>query len=146
MEYDIKRGWFKNIEGDLLEKMMADVFGNVEKEGDLLVSTYGVLDRIEVKVLDKDKLDIVTVNKEGCASDDEAILDSKRRLNEFAERATGFDAKARMKRAQKKAKEGKLRGPFPALTKLFRFLSYLIIGQGIGLNTTPLYTRLDWTN
>ena len=108
MEYDIKRGWFKNIEGDLLEKMMADVFGNVEKEGDLLVSTYGVLDRIEVKVLDKDKLDIVTVNKEGCASDDEAILDSKRRLNEFAEKATGFDAKARMKRAQKKAKEGKL--------------------------------------
>ncbi len=108
MEYDIKKGWFKNIEGDLLEKMMGDVFGNVKKEGDLLVSTYGVLDRIEVKVLAKDKLDIVTVNKEGCASDDEAILDSKRRLNEFAEKATGFDAKARMKRAQKKAKEGKL--------------------------------------
>lgn len=108
MEYDIKKGWFKNIEGDLLEKMMGDVFGNVKKEGDLLVSTYGVLDRIEVKVLAKDKLDIVTMNKEGCASDDEAILDSKRRLNEFAEKATGFDAKARMKRAQKKAKEGKL--------------------------------------
>lgn len=108
MEYDIKRGWFKNIEGDLLEKMMADVFGNVTKEGDVLVSSYGVLDRIEVKVLAKDKLDIATVNKEGCSADDEAILDSKRRLNEFAEKATGFDAKARMKRAQKKAKEGKL--------------------------------------
>ncbi|MDO5853497.1 MAG: DUF5611 family protein [Thermoplasmata archaeon] len=108
MEYDIKKGWFKNIEGDLLEKMMADVFGNVKAEGDLLVSSYGVLDRIEVKVLAKDKLDIATVNKEGCSSDDSAILDSKRRLNEFAEKATGFDAKARMKRAQKKAKEGKL--------------------------------------
>ena len=108
MEYDIKRGWFKNIEGDLLEKMMADVFGNVTKEGDVLVSSYGVLDRIEVKVLAKDKLDIATVNKEDCSADDEAILDSKRRLNEFAEKATGFDAKARMKRAQKKAKEGKL--------------------------------------
>ena len=45
MEYDIKKGWFKNIEGDLLEKMMEDVFGNVKQEGDLLVSTYGVLDR-----------------------------------------------------------------------------------------------------
>ena len=66
MEYDIKKGWFKNIEGDLLEKMMGDVFGNVKQEGDLLVSTYGVLDRIEVKVLAKDKLDIVTVNKDGC--------------------------------------------------------------------------------
>ena len=41
------------------------------------------------------------------ATDDE-ILDSKRKLNVFAEKATGFDAKARMKRAQKKAKEGKL--------------------------------------
>ncbi len=108
MEYDIKKGWFKNIEGDLLEQMMADVFGNVRKEGDLLVSSYGVLERIEVKILAKDKLDIATVNKEGAASDDEAILDSKRRLNTFAEKATGFDAKARMKRAQKKAKEGTL--------------------------------------
>ena len=108
MEYDIKRGWFKNIEGDLLEKMMADVFGDVRKEGDVLVSSYGVLDRIEVKVISKDKLEIVTVNKEGCSSDDDAILDSKMRLNQFAEQATGFDAKARMKRAQKKAKEGKL--------------------------------------
>lgn len=108
MEYDIKKGWFKNIEGDLLEKMMGDVFGNVKQEGDLLVSTYGVLDRIEVKVLAKDKLDIVTVNKDGYEANDDAILDSKRRLNEFAEKATGFDAKARMKRAQKKAKEGKL--------------------------------------
>ena len=108
MEYDIKRGWFKNIEGDLLEQMMVQVFGNVKKEGDLLVSTYGVLDRIEVKILAKDKLDIATVNKEGAAASDEAILDSKRRLNEFAEKATGFDAKARMKRAQKKAKEGTL--------------------------------------
>lgn len=107
MEYDIKRGWFKNIEGDLLEKMMAEVFGNVEREGDLLVSSYGVLDRIEVKVLSKDKMDIATVNKAGSASDDD-ILDSKRHLNLFAEKATGFDAKARMKRAQKKAKEGKL--------------------------------------
>ena len=108
MEYDIKRGWFKNIEGDLLEKMMAEVFGNVEVDGDVLVSSYGVLDRIEVKVLAKDKLDITTVNKAGGDMGDDAILDSKRKLNAFAEKATGFDAKARMKRAQKKAKEGTL--------------------------------------
>ncbi len=108
MEYDIKRGWFKNIEGDLLEKMMAEVFGNVKVDGDVLVSSYGVLDRIEVKVLAKDKLDITTVNKAGGDMGDDAILDSKRKLNAFAEKATGFDAKARMKRAQKKAKEGTL--------------------------------------
>ena len=107
MDYDIKKGWYKNIEGDLLAQMMQEVFGNVTAEGDTLVSTYGVLERIEVKVLAKDKLEIVTVNKPGTATDDE-ILDSKRKLNVFAEKATGFDAKARMKRAQKKAKEGKL--------------------------------------
>ncbi|MBQ8179553.1 MAG: DUF5611 family protein [Candidatus Methanomethylophilaceae archaeon] len=107
MDYDIKRGWYKNIEGDLLAKMMEDVFGNVTPEGELLVSSYGVLARIEVRVLAKDKMEIVTVNRDGPSGDDE-ILDSKRRLNLFAEKATGFDAKTRMKRAQKKAKEGTL--------------------------------------
>ena len=107
MDYDIKKGWYKNIEGDLLAQLMQEVFGNVVAEGETLVSTYGVLERIEVKVLAKDKMEIVTVNKPGTATDDE-ILDSKRKLNAFAEKATGSDAKARMKRAQKKAKEGKL--------------------------------------
>ena len=107
MDYDIKKGWYKNIEGDLLAQLMQEVFGNVVAEGETLVSTYGVLERIEVKVLAKDKMEIVTVNKPGTATDDE-ILDSKRKLNAFAEKATGFDSKARMKRAQKKAKERKL--------------------------------------
>ena len=107
MDYDIKKGWFKNIEGDLLAQLMEEVFGNVTSEGETLVSSYGVMDRIEVQVLAKDKMTIVTVNKDGPVSDDD-ILDSKRRLIVFAEKATGFDAKARMKRAQKKAKEGKL--------------------------------------
>ena len=107
MDYDIKKGWFKNIEGDLLAQLMEEVFGNVTSDGETLVSSYGVMDRIEVQVLAKDKMTIVTVNKDGPVSDDD-ILDSKRRLNVFAEKATGFDAKARMKRAQKKAKEGKL--------------------------------------
>ena len=107
VEYDIKKGWFKNIEGDLLEKMMKEVFGNVSKKGDALVSSYGVLESITVKVIEKDKMEVVTSSKEGKMADDE-ILDSKRKLNAFVEKATGFDAKARMKRAQAKAKEGKL--------------------------------------
>ena len=109
MDYDIKKGWFKNIEGDALAQLMESIFGNVKKDGDKLVSTYGVMETIEVTVLSKDKMDITTKNvpdAEKC-SDDE-ILDSKRKLNVFAEKATGFDAKARMKRAQKKAKEGTL--------------------------------------
>jgi len=107
MDYDIKKGWFKNVEGDALAQLMKEVFGNVKVVGDKCVSSYGVLEVIEVTVLGKDKLDITTKNRDGPMTDDE-ILDSKRKLNTFAEKATGFDAKARMKRAQKKAKEGTL--------------------------------------
>jgi len=107
LEYDIKKGWFKNVEGDLLRDLMKEVFGNVSSEGGKLVSSYGVLARIEVEIVSKDKMEISTVNKEG-KLDDATILDSKRKLNAFAEKATGFDAKARMKRAQAKAKKGEL--------------------------------------
>jgi len=107
VEYDIKKGWFKSIEGDLLKEMMKENFGNVSQEGDALVSSYGVLESIRVKIIGKDKLEVVTSNKEGKMADED-ILNSKRKLNAFVEKATGFDAKARMKRAQAKAKEGKL--------------------------------------
>ncbi|MCL1905365.1 MAG: DUF5611 family protein [Methanomassiliicoccaceae archaeon] len=106
VEYDIKRGWGKNIEGDLLEKMMKEVFGNCKKDGDSLVSSYGVLTRIEVKQLSPTELRVVTGSGE--AKDDAQILDTKRKLNVFVEKATGFDAKARMKRANDKAKKGEL--------------------------------------
>ena len=107
VEYDIKKGWFKNIEGELLKEMMKEVFGNVSQKGNALVSSYGVLESITVNVIGKDKMEVVTSNKEGKMADED-ILDSKRKLNVFVEKATGFDAKARMKRAQAKAKEGKL--------------------------------------
>jgi hypothetical protein len=104
VEYDIKKGWSKNIEGNLLENMMKEVFGNVKNEGDALVSSYGVLSRIEVKQVSNAILHVVTSS--GDAKDDAQILDTKRKLNAFVEKATGFDAKARMKRAQQKAKKG----------------------------------------
>jgi len=109
MDYDIKKGWFKNIEGDALAQLMESIFGNVRKDGDKLVSSYGVMETIEVTVLGKDKMDITTTNvPDANKASDDTILDSKKKLNEFAEKATGFNAKARMKRAQKKAKEGDL--------------------------------------
>jgi hypothetical protein len=109
MDYDIKKGWFKNIEGDALAQLMESIFGNVRKDGDKLVSSYGVMETIVVTVLGKDKMDITTTNVPDAKSrSDDEILDSKKKLNEFAEKATGFNAKARMKRAQKKAKDGEL--------------------------------------
>lgn len=107
VDYDIKKGWYKNIEGDLLGNMMEEIFGNVSQKGDVLVSSFGVLESITVKVVSKDKLEVVTVNKTGAMSDDD-ILNSKRKLNLFVEKATGFNAKTRMKRAQAKAKKGEL--------------------------------------
>ncbi len=107
VEYDIKKGWFKNIEGDLLKEMMNEIFGNVSQKGDALVSSYGVLESITAKVISKDKMEVTTESKTGDLKDDE-ILDSKRKLNLFVEKATGFNAKTRMKRAQAKAKKGDL--------------------------------------
>ena len=106
-EFDIKRGCYKNVEGEALPALMKDVFGNVTPEGDGFVSSYGVLARIEVKIISKTLIAVDTVNAEGDFSGED-ILNSKRALNKFMEAATGFDAKARMKREQKKAKEGKI--------------------------------------
>jgi hypothetical protein len=110
VEYDIKKGWYKNIDGDLLEALLKNTFGNVSKKGGYLSSSYGVLAGIDVKILAKDKLEVVTTNVSTDPKDldDKDILDSKRKLNIFIEAATGFDAKARMKRAQAKAKSGEL--------------------------------------
>lgn len=106
-QFDIKKGWFGNIEGDKLPRLMEAVFGNVEAEAGMYVSSFGVMERIEVAIASKTILEVNTVNKTG-TFEDSVIIDSKRALNKFMEDATGFDAKARMKREQKKAKEGKI--------------------------------------
>lgn len=114
MDYDIKKGWMKNIEGDLLPKMMEEIFGNVKCQDGKCVSSYGVMDKIEVTIVSKEKMDIVVENVPDIQSKysgeelDNVILDSKRKLNVFVEKATGFDVKARKKRAQDKAKKGLL--------------------------------------
>lgn len=107
--FDIKKGWFSKIEGDNLAMIMEEVFGSVRKEGDVLISSYGAMARIEAKIVSKTIIDVSTTNVEDTKSlSDSDILNSKRKLNEFLEKATGFDAKARMKRAQQKAKKGEL--------------------------------------
>ena len=105
VEYDIKKGWYSKIEGDNLKEMMKRIFGNAKVEGKKVVSEYGILTRIEVEIISKASMELVTESaKEGLT--DEAILDAKRKLNVFVEEATGFDVKARKKRAQDKAKKG----------------------------------------
>jgi hypothetical protein len=110
MEYDIKRGWFGKIDEGGLEKIMKETFGNVEVKGKVHTSKYGVLDAIEAEIMSKTILRVETVNSDIPADElnDGDILDTKRKLNIFVEAATGFDVKARKKRAQDKAKKGTL--------------------------------------
>ncbi|NLL94832.1 MAG: DUF5611 family protein [Thermoplasmatales archaeon] len=106
MDYDIKRGHSKNIEGDALAKLMEEIFGNVREEGGDLVSKYGVMSRIAVRQVSNTVLSLETESKDASEVSDDEILESKRKLNAFLEKATGFNAKQRMKRAQDKVKKG----------------------------------------
>jgi hypothetical protein len=105
VEYDIKKGWASKIEDGGLEDLMRETFGNVVVNGNVLTSKYGVLDKIETEILSKTSMRLETTNSTGPMEDDD-ILSTKRKLNVFIEAATGFDVKARKKRAQDKIKKG----------------------------------------
>jgi len=108
-DFDIKKGCYKNIEGDGLKNIMQEVFGNVSEENGLLVSSYGAMARIEAKIKSKTFMSLTTVNVDDIRSlSDDQILESKRKLNEFLLKATGFTPKDRLKRAKDKAKKGTL--------------------------------------
>ena len=63
-DFDIKKGWLKNIEGDGLKNLMQEVFGNVSEEDGKFVSSYGIMERIEAKIVSKTVLDITTSIKD----------------------------------------------------------------------------------
>ena len=88
---------------------MTEVFGSASMEGDVLVTSYGVMARIEAKVISKALLGVATENVPDARSrSDDEIMDSKRKLNDFLFKCTGFTAKDRQKRANEKAKKGTL--------------------------------------
>lgn len=103
--FNIKRGHYKNLESAGLEKIMSEIFGEVEREGDKYKANYGAMKPITVWLKGKKELcvDIVT---EKDVTDDIAIKTIKAK-NDFLQKATGLSAKERSKRLQKKAKEGK---------------------------------------
>jgi len=106
MDYDIKKGNYGNLEGDGLMKMMEAAFGSAKKEGDVLVSSYGAMTRIEVRLISKTSMDISATSDKNASPD--LAADTIKKWNEFLEQATGFTSKERRNRLQKKAKEGKL--------------------------------------
>jgi hypothetical protein len=105
MDYDIKKGKFADIEGDGLRRITEETFGNANVEGDMVVTSFGALDRMETKIISKTALSVCTKMKKDVS--EEVATETIKRYNQFLEAATGFNAKERGKRAQKKAKEGK---------------------------------------
>lgn len=106
MDYDIKKGNYGNLEGDGLRNMMEAAFGSAKMEGEVCVSSYGAMTRIEVRVKSKTLLDINTLTNKDASVD--TASETIKKWNAFLEQVTGFTSKERRNRLQKKAKEGKL--------------------------------------
>jgi len=104
-EYELKRGLQDNLRPDSLRAAMQDIFGSVSEKDGKLLSSYGALKQLTVwpgkKTLFVDTQMDPSVPNDIAASTIKAY-------NTFLERITGLTAKERGKKAQKKAKEGKL--------------------------------------
>jgi len=85
---------------------MIGIFGNASERDGKIVSSFGALKELTAWASAKNVLSIDT--KMDTSVGDQAAQDTIRAFNTFLERATGFSAKERAKRAQKKAKEGKV--------------------------------------
>jgi hypothetical protein len=105
-EYEVRRGHQENIEPAKLKQHMQEVFGKVEEKEGKLVSSFGALKEVAAWPGKKNTL-IVDTKMDPNVQDDIA-QQTIRAYNTFLEKATGYTAKERSKRAQKKAKEGKL--------------------------------------
>jgi len=101
--FDIKRGHFKNIEGEKLRELIEDLFGNAKEKDDKIWTSFGALQKLEVWT-DGKILYVDSEMRQGV--DDATALKTIRTYNTFMERATGFNSKQRRDRLQKKAKKG----------------------------------------
>jgi hypothetical protein len=97
--FDIKRGHFKNIEGEKLKELVADVFDEAEEKEDKIWASWGALEKLTVWT--DGKLLFVDTKMEPGA-DDETARRTIQNYNTFMERATGFNSKERRSRSKKK--------------------------------------------
>ena len=105
-EYEVRRGHQENIQLDKLRAHMQAAFGAVEERDGKLVSSFGALKEIMAWPSGKSMLGIETTMNKDVPND--VAQSTIKAYNTFIEAATGYTAKERGKRAQKKAKDGKL--------------------------------------
>ncbi len=104
-EYEVRRGHQENVQPEKLKEHMQRFFGSVQEREGKLVASFGALKEISVWPSGKN-LNVDTQMDKNVT--DDVAQDTIKAYNSFLEAATGYTAKERGRRAQKKAKDGKL--------------------------------------
>ena len=92
-DYDIKRGHHYQLEDRGLDNIISEIFGNVKKDGEFFITTFGGLKKLSVRMASKKVLEVET--EMDPSVDPEIAGDTIRRYNNFLLQATGFTAKER---------------------------------------------------
>ena len=102
-DYELRRGVAKELEGDGLRRIAVEQFGEAGTDGGKVIVSYGALEKL-VAWTDGKRLFVDTTMKPGVP--DHVATDTIKAFNAFLEKATGYTAKERGKRAQAAAKKG----------------------------------------
>lgn len=103
-DYELRRGHWKNIDGEKLLHLMQDIFGETSKDGaGYKVENWGALTKLTAEQLGKTHVRVDTVMNPKVGNDE--AQKTLRAYNDFLELATGYNAKERGKRAQAEAKK-----------------------------------------
>lgn len=99
--YEIRRGHQKNLQGGRLREIATECFGEAKEAEDRVVCRFGALALLAAWV-DGNTLYVDTDMKKDVP--DDVARSTIRAYNDFLERATGYTAKERAKKAQDRAK------------------------------------------
>ncbi len=102
--YDIRRGHQKNIQEHGLRAIASECFGEAQEAGGKVVYRYGALAQLKAWT-DGQVLNVDTDMRKDVP--DEVARSTIRAYNDFLERAKGYTAKERAKRAQERGKAGR---------------------------------------
>ena len=101
--YELRRGHAKNLEGDKLRSLAFETFGSATEESGKVTTAFGAIEKL-VAWTDGKQLFVDMTMKAGVP--DAIATETISRSNRFLERATGYTAKERGKKAQEAAKKG----------------------------------------
>lgn len=102
-KYEVRRGQEKNLQTPQLMDLATMLFGGANEEQGKVTASFGALARLTVWLEGK-SLCVETEMKTDVTND--VASDTIKRYNAFLEKATGYTAKERAKKAQEKAKKG----------------------------------------